>query len=66
MSSEVTSSSADASPSMGDVAISPYATIVVKSPIPMTLELRSSNYTKWSSFFLASCHVWQVRAAQAH
>ncbi|CAN6248021.1 unnamed protein product [Urochloa humidicola] len=36
-------------------AISPYATIAVKSHVPMTLELRSGNYTKWSSFFEAMC-----------
>jgi len=38
---------------MSDVVISPYAAISVKSHIPMTLELRSSNYTKWSSIFEA-------------
>ena len=48
-------SSAAASPAMADVVISPFATINVKSHIPMTLELRSSNYTKWSSFFHAMC-----------
>ncbi|XP_072150394.1 uncharacterized protein [Setaria viridis] len=36
-------------------AVSPYATILVKSHVPMTLELRSSNYSKWSSFFQAMC-----------
>ncbi|XP_072151674.1 uncharacterized protein [Setaria viridis] len=34
-------------------AVSPYATIAVKSHVPMTLELCSSNYSKWSSFFRA-------------
>ncbi|CAO1943818.1 unnamed protein product [Urochloa humidicola] len=39
---------------MGD-AISPYAMIPVKSHVPVTLELRAGNYTKWSSFFQAMC-----------
>jgi len=39
---------------MGD-AISPFATISVKSHVPVTLELRSCNYTKWSTYFTAMC-----------
>ena len=39
---------------MADV-INPFATINVKAHVPITLELRSSNYTKWSAFFHAMC-----------
>jgi hypothetical protein len=47
-------SSGDSAAAMAD-AVSPYATIPVKSHVPMTLDLRSSNYSKWSSFFKAMC-----------
>ncbi|XP_025815432.1 uncharacterized protein LOC112892501 [Panicum hallii] len=30
--------------------VQPYVTVAVQSHVPMKLELRSSNYTKWSSF----------------
>lgn len=40
---------------MGDAVLSPYATIAVKSHVPMTLDLISSNYTKWSASFKAMC-----------
>lgn len=47
-------SSGDSAAAMAD-AVSPYATIPVKSHVPMTLELGSSNYSKWKSFFQAMC-----------
>ncbi|XP_039834459.1 uncharacterized protein LOC120695230 [Panicum virgatum] len=40
---------------MGEAAISPFATINVKSHIPIMLDLGASNYTKWSIFFLDMC-----------
>jgi len=39
---------------MGD-AIIPFATVNVKSHVPVTLELRAGNYTKWSTYFKAMC-----------
>jgi len=56
MSPEVSSSSsAPTAPVMGEVAISPFATINVKSHVPIMLDLGASNYTKWSIFFLDMC-----------
>ena len=36
-------------------AISPFATINIKLHVPMTLELKPSNFTKWSTAFVATC-----------
>ncbi|XP_034592411.1 uncharacterized protein [Setaria viridis] len=41
--------------SVGPIFVNPYATVAVKSHIPMTLELKNSNFSKWSSFFRAMC-----------
>jgi hypothetical protein len=35
--------------------ISPFATINIKLHVPMTLELKPSNFTKWSTAFQATC-----------
>jgi hypothetical protein len=35
--------------------ICPFATINIKLHIPMTLELKTSNFTKWSTAFQATC-----------
>jgi len=43
---------------MGEAAISPFATINVKSHVPIMLDLGASNYTKWSIFFLLGCVVF--------
>ena len=32
------------------VVVHPYATISVKAHVPVTLEMKNSNYTKWASF----------------
>jgi hypothetical protein len=45
-------------PAMGTApapAIFSYATINVKSHVPITLDLKLLNYTKWSAFFTAMC-----------
>lgn len=36
-------------------ALCPYATVNVKTHVPMTLELKPPNFTKWSSTFRAMC-----------
>lgn len=35
--------------------ICPFATINIKLHVPMTLELKPSNFTKWSTAFQATC-----------
>jgi hypothetical protein len=37
------------------VAIHPYATVSVKSHVPITLEIKKSNYNKWASYFKSLC-----------
>lgn len=39
-----------------------YATISVKSHVPITLELKCPNYTRWSSFFLSLCGKFRLRS----
>jgi hypothetical protein len=39
----------------GAVFLSPYATVSVKTHVPMVLEMKHSNYDKWSSFFRSLC-----------
>ncbi|WVZ70188.1 hypothetical protein U9M48_018874 [Paspalum notatum var. saurae] len=35
--------------------LNPYATVTARSHIPITLDLKNPNYTKWSSFFKSMC-----------
>jgi hypothetical protein len=35
--------------------VCPFATINIKLHVPMTLELKPSNFTKWSTAFQATC-----------
>ena len=37
------------------IPMAAYAAVSVQAHVPIKLELRSSNYTKWSSFFEAMC-----------
>nr|CAE05417.1 OSJNBa0035I04.5 [Oryza sativa Japonica Group]CAE05956.3 OSJNBb0088C09.15 [Oryza sativa Japonica Group] len=37
------------------VFVNPYATIAVKSHVPISLELRNPNYNKWKAFFRSMC-----------
>nr|CAB3502312.1 unnamed protein product [Digitaria exilis] len=39
------------SDSTGAIFIHPFATVTVKSHAPMTLELKGSNFTRWSAYF---------------
>jgi hypothetical protein len=42
--------------------ILPYAAISVKSHIPITLELKHPNYTRWLAFFLSLCGKFGLRS----
>jgi hypothetical protein len=35
--------------------VHPYATVFVKSHVPITLEMKNSNYSKWVSYFKSLC-----------
>jgi hypothetical protein len=37
------------------LVIPPFSTINIKLHVPMTLELKPSNFTKWSMTFQATC-----------
>jgi hypothetical protein len=37
------------------VFVNPYATVAVKSHVPISLELRNPNYNKWKAFFRSMC-----------
>ena len=37
------------------ISMAAYAAVSVQAHVPIKLELRSSNYTKWSNFFEAMC-----------
>jgi len=37
------------------ISMAAYAVVSVQAHVPIKLELRSSNYTKWSNFFEAMC-----------
>jgi hypothetical protein len=57
MGTESDTSSATTGALTSDVApvICPFATINIKLHVPMTLELKPSNFTKWSTVFQATC-----------
>ena len=42
-------------PAPPPIVVHPYATVPVKSHVPITLELKNSNYSKWASFFKSMC-----------
>ncbi|WVZ90303.1 LOW QUALITY PROTEIN: hypothetical protein U9M48_036613, partial [Paspalum notatum var. saurae] len=37
------------------VVVHPYATISVQSHVPVTLQMKNSNYSKWASYFKSMC-----------
>jgi hypothetical protein len=37
------------------VVVHPYATLSVKSHVPITLEIKNSNYSKWAPYFKSLC-----------
>jgi hypothetical protein len=37
------------------VVVHPYATVSVKFHVPITLEIKNSNYSKWASYFKSLC-----------
>jgi hypothetical protein len=59
-STTVTPSSTASPPFVDDIqplpiSMAAYAAVSVQAHVPIKLELRSSNYTKWSNFFEAMC-----------
>ncbi|XP_039833289.1 uncharacterized protein LOC120694183 [Panicum virgatum] len=42
-------------PAPPSIVVHPYATVSVKSHVPITLELKNSIYSKWASFFKSMC-----------
>lgn len=48
------------SENIGPIFIHPYATIAVKSHVPMTLELQNYNYTRWSAPFCTMCGKFEL------
>ena len=53
--SSTTSATSSVTSSAMAAAVGPYAMVNVKTHVPMTLELRPSNHTKWSAAFRAMC-----------
>ena len=45
----------DVVPPAPPLIVHPYATVSVKAHVPVTLEMKNSNYTKWASFFKSVC-----------
>lgn len=42
--------------------VHPYATISIKSHIPMTLTMKTSSYSKWASFFKSMCGKFSLKS----
>jgi hypothetical protein len=53
--SDASSATTGALTSHAALVICPFATINIKLHVPMTLELKPSNFTKWSTAFQATC-----------
>jgi len=45
----------DVVPPAPPLIVHPYATVSVKAHVPVTLEMKNSNYTKWASLFKSMC-----------
>jgi len=43
------------------VIVHPYTTVNVKAHVPVTLDMKSANYSKWASFFTALCGKFSLR-----
>jgi hypothetical protein len=43
------------------VVVHPYTAVNVKTHIPMTLEMKNPNFTKWASFFQSLCGKFSLR-----
>src|SRR5438552_1245428 len=57
----LTSGTASSSPSVPNF-INPYATVTVRSHVPLILDLKTPNYSKWSSFFTSMCSKFGLMA----
>jgi len=43
------------------IFVHPYTTVNVKAHVPVTLDMKSANYSKWASFFTALCGKFSLR-----
>ena len=43
------------------IVVHPYTTVNVKAHVPVTLDMKSGNYSKWASFFTALCGKFSLR-----
>ena len=43
------------------IIVHPYTTVNVKAHVPVTLDMKSANYSKWASFFTALCGKFSLR-----
>ena len=43
------------------VVVHPYTAVNIKTHIPVTLEMKNPNFTKWASFFKALCGKFSLR-----
>jgi len=43
------------------VVLHPFATVSVKSHVPVVLEMKNPNYSKWASFFKSMCGKFGVK-----
>jgi uncharacterized membrane protein YgcG len=50
-----TTSPASGGATSGAIFINPYATVSVKAHVPLTLELKNPNFTRWSAYFRDMC-----------
>ncbi|XP_066163983.1 uncharacterized protein [Oryza sativa Japonica Group] len=48
-------SAANVGDSTGVIFANPYATVNVKTHVPITLELKNPNFNKWKTFFTSMC-----------
>ena len=39
----------------GPIFVNPYASVSVKAHVPITLELKNPNFTRWSAYFRDMC-----------
>ncbi|XP_066373808.1 uncharacterized protein [Miscanthus floridulus] len=58
---QLSSVSAGSRSALAVFSILPYAKISVKSHVPITLELKRPNFTRWSAFFLSLCGKFGLR-----
>jgi hypothetical protein len=56
-----TAAAAAAPPPPQTIVVHPYTAVNVKTHIPVTLEMKNPNFTKWASFFKSLCGKFSLR-----